>query len=145
MSAEIAGLLRLSGSAVMGAGQAVISFDPPNARQRWEVTGAIISTDQPATATAVPVAAVVLNAADRVPVSQGGKRSHSWDGNMVTLPLRVQAGPADSVAVVFTDPGAASAESGVYLDTYTATYPGTAMDGTVCYATITGTRYTRRA
>jgi hypothetical protein len=142
---EAAGQLRLSGSAVMGAGQAVISFDPSNARQRWEVTGVVVSTDQAASATAVPVVAVVLNAADRVPVSQGGKRSHSWDGNMVTLAVKVKAGPADSVAVVFTDPGAASAASGIYLDEYTATYPGTAMDGITCYATITGTRYTRRA
>jgi hypothetical protein len=140
---EITGQLRLSGQAAVNSGVAVIRFDPGSGRERWEVRSVVASTNQAASATSIPKVAVMLGASQFVPVSQAGNRGHSWDGNMVTLACNVNVGPADWLGIVFTSPDPYET-TGVYLDMYTDAYPGTLADGTICYAVITGTRYTRR-
>ena len=63
----------------------LIEEDPDNARQRWEVTSVVVSTNQAANATVVPVATVALNTSDISVLSAGNNRGQSWSGNQDTF------------------------------------------------------------
>jgi hypothetical protein len=129
---ETAVNLTKSGSVTLSSsGQGVIEFDPDSGNQRWEVTNVVVSTNQPATATVIPVVSLALNcpfAADLVPNNQLGQ---SWSGNQDQWAGGIiDVSPADSFCVVFTPPPGAS---------------GTPLSGVVGSAKVTGTKYTRRS
>lgn len=128
---EAAGLLRASGTVVLNAsGNGVISLSPDNARQRWEVTSVVVSTNQAATATVVPVATVALNTSDITVLSSGNNLGQSWSGNQDTFSGKIDVGPADFLAIGFSPAPGQS---------------GASMSGVIARAVITGTKYTRRS
>jgi hypothetical protein len=106
---EVQAQLRKSGSVTLNSsGNGVITFDPDNARQRWEVTSVIVSTNQAAAATVVPVATVALNTADITILSSGNNRGASWSGNQDTFQGQIDVGPCDFLTVAFSPaPGTA--------------------------------------
>ena len=112
------------------SGQGVLIFDPQNARQRWVVKSVVVSTNQAATATVVPVATVAKNTTAVSTLSQGNNLGQSWSGNQDVFAGAMDIGPADFLSVLF---GPAPGQSGGPLS------------GVIAYATVTGTRYTRRA
>jgi hypothetical protein len=112
------------------SGQGVLTFDPSNARQRWVVKSVVVSTNQAATATNVPVATVCKNTTQVSQLSQGNSRGSSWSGNQDTFSGEIDISPADFLSVLFGPAPGAS---------------GSPLSGVVCYATVTGTRYTRRS
>jgi hypothetical protein len=129
---EIQSQLRTAGSVTLDAdGNGVITFDPDNARQRWEVTGIVVSTDQPADATVVPVATVALNTSDITVLSTANNRGQSWSGNQDSFGGSTDVGPCDFLTIGFSPP------------------PGTAdpgvLAGVIASAVVTGSKYTRRA
>lgn len=128
---ETEGQLRASGTVVLnGSGNGVISLSPDNARQRWEVTTVVVSTNQSATATVVPVATVALNTSDITTLSDGNNRGQSWSGNQDTFAGKIDVGPCDNLTIGFSPaPG----------------QNGSSMSGVIAKAVITGTKYTRRA
>jgi hypothetical protein len=114
------------------SGQGVLTFDPSNARQRWAVKSVVVSTNQNATATVVPVATVCKNTTQVSQLSQANARGSSWSGNQDVFAGEIDISPADFLSVLFGPPAG-------------ATSPQIAtLAGVVCYATVTGTRYTRR-
>lgn len=129
--AEVASQLRKSGAVTLNAaGNGVITFDPDNARQRWEVTAIVVTTNQAAAATVVPVATAALNTADITVLSPGNNRGQSWSGNQDTFSGKVDVGPCDFLTVAFSPAPGQS---------------GSAIAGVICQAVITGTKYTRRS
>jgi hypothetical protein len=146
---EVAGQLHLAGSCTLDAsGNGVITFDPANARQRWEVESVVVSTNQAANATVVPVATVAKNTAIATQLSQGNSRGASWSGNQDIFTGKVDISPADFLSVIFQlPPGQGAAGGG---DTFTDLFgdvfgvPGQ-LAGVIAFATVTGTKYTRRA
>lgn len=129
---EISAPLKKSGSVVLDSnGNGVITFDPDNAWQRWEVNTVIVSTNQSSTATIVPTATAALNTVDPITMSQGNVRGGmSWSGNNDTLyGEQIDVSPADFFSVVFQPPAGQS---------------GATLAGVIAYAVITGTKYTRR-
>lgn len=131
---EISGQLRYAAQAVLDlTGSAVITFDPASARERWEVASVVVSTNQAAAATVVPVATVGKNTLIASQLSQGNNRGSSWSGNQDVFSGLIDISPADFLSVIFSPPpGATSAQI-------------LTLPGVICYATITGTRYVRRA
>ena len=131
---EVSGQLARAGSAALDStGSAVLTFDPGSARERWEVTSVVVSTNQPANATVVPVATVAKNTTVASQLSQANNRGASWSGNQDVFTGQTDISAADYLSVIFAPPpGATSAQV-------------SALAGVVCYATVTGTRYTRRA
>lgn len=122
-----------SGSVVLDStGSGVITFDPANARQRWEVKAVRVSTNQAATATTVPVATMARNTTIASQLSQGNNFGASWSGNQDVFTGQMDIGPADFLSVIFAPPPGATAAQVA------------ALAGVTCYATVTGTRYTRR-
>lgn len=114
-------------------GNGVLTFDPQNARQRWEVTSVVVRTNQAATATTVPVATVGKNTVVASQLSQGNNRGQSWSGNQDVFAGSIDISPADFLSVLFgPPPGATSGQIA-------------ALAGVVAYATVTGRAYTRRA
>jgi hypothetical protein len=132
---ETSSQLSLSSSVVLSAlGQGVIEFDPDNANQRWEITGVVVSTNQAATATTIPVATNALNAPFASMVNQSNTRGATWSANQDQWSGgTIDVSPADSFCVVFTPPAGLSG---------TALAP---LTGVIAYASITGTKYTRRS
>ena len=132
---ETSSQLALSSSVVLSAlGQGVIEFDPDNANQRWEITGVVVSTNQAATATTIPVATNALNAPFASMVNQSNTRGATWSANQDQWSGgTIDVSPADSFCVVFTPPAGLSG---------TALAP---LAGVIAYASITGTKYTRRS
>jgi hypothetical protein len=132
---EIATGLSLSSSVVLNTdGQGVIEFDPDSGNQRWEVTGVVVSTDQPATATTIPVATNALNCPFAANLNQSNTRGATWSANQDQWSGgTIDVSPADSFCVVFTPPPGLSG---------TAIAP---LVGVTAYATVTGTKYTRRS
>jgi len=112
------------------AGQGVLTFDPSNARQRWVVSSVVVSTDQAADATVVPVATVAKNTAIVSNLSQGNARGSSWSGNQDVFAGEIDISAADYLSILFAPAAGQS---------------GSALAGVIAYATITGTIYTRRA
>lgn len=112
------------------AGKGFISFDPDNARQRWEVTQVVVTTSQNASATIVPVATVGKNVTDVSTASPGLLGSATWSGNQDTWQGEMLIGSGDYLSVLFNPPAGQS---------------GATLAGVVCTAQITGTKYTRRA
>ena len=131
---EVSGQLHKAGQVVLdSAGNGVLTFDPASARDRWEVTSVVVSTNQPATATVVPVATVAKNTATVAQLGQGNNRGQSWSGNQDTFTGQVDISAADYLSVLFSPPPGATAGQIATLA------------GVIGYATVTGTRYTRRA
>jgi hypothetical protein len=131
---ETAGQLHVSGQVKLdSSGNGVLTFDPSNARQRWVVSSVVVSTNQAATATVVPLATVCKNTAIVSNLSQGNNRGQSWSGNQDTFSGDIDISAADFLSVLFSPPpGATSPQIA-------------ALAGVIAYATVTGTRYTRRA
>ncbi len=131
---EIEGVLVKSGTCKLDStGNGTVTLDPENARQRWEVKSVVVSTNQAATATVVPVATVAKNTAIASQLSQGNNGGQSWSGNQDVFAGQWDIGPADFLSVLFTPPpGATSPQI-------------SALSGVICYVTVTGSKYTRRA
>ena len=131
---EVEGRLVKSGSVKLDStGNGVITLDPENARQRWEVASVVVSTNQSATATVVPVATVAKNTAVASQLSQGNNGGQSWSGNQDVFAGKWEISAADYLSVIFSPPpGATNAQIN-------------ALSGVICYATITGAKFTRRA
>lgn len=131
---EVQGQLYRAGQVTLDAsGNGVITFDPASARERWEVQSVVVSTNQAATATVVPVATVGKNTAIASQLSQGNNRGASWSGNQDIFSGLIDISPADFLSVLFSPPpGATSGQIAT-------------LAGVIAYATVTGKRYTRRA
>jgi hypothetical protein len=131
---EIQAQLKKSASVTLNAsGNGVLTFDPDNARQRWEVTSIVVKTNQAATATVVPVATAALNTADIALLSQGNHRGASWSGNLDTFSGQIDVGPCDFLTVAFSPPPGATAGQIA------------ALSGVIGSVIVTGTKFTRRA
>lgn len=123
--------LRKSAQVTLDAnGNGVITFDPDNAWQRWVITEVVVSTNQAATATTVPLVSLALNTVQQSTMSLGNLRGQSWNGNQETFTGQENVGPCDYFAVIFSAPQGQS---------------GTPLAGVICNAVITGSKYTRRA
>ena len=128
---ETAGQLLQAGQVKLDSnGNGVLTFEPSNARQRWVISSVVVSTNQAATATQVPVATVCKNTAVVSNLSQGNNRGQSWSGNQDTFAGEIDISPADFLSVLFSPAPGQS---------------GSPLSGVIAYATVTGTRYTRRA
>ncbi|HEY1706423.1 MAG TPA: hypothetical protein VGG75_42665 [Trebonia sp.] len=128
---EVSAPLKKSGQVVLDAGgSGVLTFDPDNARQRWEVSAVVVSTSQDAAATVVPVATVALNTVSIATMSPGNSRGASWSGNQDTFSGQTGVGPCDFLTIAF---GPAPGQD------------GSALAGVTAAAVVTGTKYTRRA
>jgi hypothetical protein len=128
---EIQSQLFKSGQVTLNSvGKGYISFDPENARQRWEVTQVVVTTNQSSTATIVPVATVGKNVTDVSTASPGLLGSATWSGNQDTWQGEMLISSGDYLAVLFAPPAGQS---------------GASLAGVVCTAQVTGVKYTRRA
>jgi hypothetical protein len=117
---EVSGKLKRSGQVTLDAsGNGTIQFVPYNARQRWEVDQIVVSTNQSATSTPVPVASAYVNAT----TSAGNLEGSTSSGNQDTMLGLVAVGPVDNLNITWTG----------------------GISGSVATAIITGTFYTRRA
>ena len=147
---EIEGQLFKAGQVTLDSnGNGVLIFEPNSARERWEVQSVVVSTNQPATATVVPVATVAKNTTAVSTLSQGNNRGASWSGNQDTFVGKTDVGPCDFLSVLFSlapGQGASGSGSDVFTDLFGDVFGvPTALAGVIAYATVTGTRYTRRA
>lgn len=125
--------LHKSGSVVLDAnGNGVLTFDPDNARQRWEVTTVDVTTNQAANATVVPIARLAKNTSDVGTLSQGNQRGATWSANQDTWTGLIKIGPPDYFSVLFSPPPGSTASQIA------------ALAGVTCYAVVTGAKYTRR-
>lgn len=128
---EIQGQLKKSGQVTLDAnGNGVITFDPDNARQRWEVRQVVVTTNQASTATTVPVVTLAVNTVAFSTMSPGNQRGATWNGNQMTFTGKEDIGPCDFFTVIFRPPNGAS---------------GGSLSGVICTAVVTGDKYTRRA
>jgi len=128
---EISSLLKKNMSVTLSSsGQGTIIFDPDNARQRWEVTYIVVSTNQNATATVIPVVTIALNTTSFSQMSQGNQRGASWSGNQDTWSGKIDLGSCDFLSILFTPPAGNN---------------GSALSGVIASAIVTGTKFTRRA
>lgn len=127
---EVESQLKKSGSVTLNAsGNGMLTFDPDNANQRWEVTSIVVSTNQPATSTVIPVATVALNTAIVGLLSPGNNRGASWSGNQDTFQGKTHVGPCDNLNVMFSPPPGQS---------------GTPLSGVIASAVVSGSKFTRR-
>lgn len=124
---EITGNLKQSGSVTLDSnGNGTISFSPQHARQRWEVTGVVVFTNQASTAIPVPQATVAVNGVSfgaATVTSPGQSLGSSWSGSKDTFSGQADVGPCDQMEVVFT----------------------AGIPGSIAYANLRGTYYTRTA
>lgn len=129
---ETEGQLKVSGQVTLSsAGQGTVYLQPVSAHQRWEVTSVVVATNQPATATVVPVATVALNSNDITSMSAGNNLGASWSGNQDTFSGDIDVGPCDFLSVVFSPPpGSTGAQIAL-------------LAGIIAAATVTGSKYTR--
>lgn len=127
---EQQGQLKKSQQVTLDAnGNGVIIFDPDNARQRWVVRQVVVTTNQGATATVVPVVTLAMNTAAFSTMSPGNQRGSSWNGNQMTFTGSEAVGPCDFFSVIFRPPNGQS---------------GTPLAGVICTAVVTGDKFTRR-
>lgn len=123
--------LRKTGSVTLDAnGNGVIIFDPDNARQRWVVTGVVVSDNQAATSTVIPVATIALNTTSLSTMSPANQRGATWSGNQDTFGGALDVGPCDFMAVIFSPPPGTG---------------GSVLAGVICTAIVTGVKYGRTA
>lgn len=128
---ETAAQLKKSGTVTLDStGHGFISFDPDSARQRWVVTSVVVTTNQSATATVIPVATLALNSTSVSTMSQGNQRGSTWSANQDQWDGVIEVSACDFLSVLFSPPPAQS---------------GTPLSGVICTAVITGTKYNRRA
>lgn len=128
---EVQSQLKKSGQVTLDAnGNGSVTFDPDNARQRWDISAVVVKTNQPANATVVPVATLVMNGVDITQSSPGNQRGATYSGNQDTFQGSWDIGPCDFMSVVF------SAAPG---------QDGTQMAGVIATVIVTGSKYTRRA
>lgn len=124
-------MLTKSGSVVLDAsGNGVIIFDPDNANQRWEVTNVDVSTNQPGTATTIPVVTIAVDTVTVETLASYNQRGSTWSGNQDQWSGgTIDVGSCNWLAVCFSPvPGAS----------------GAPLAGVLAKARITGTKYTRR-
>lgn len=132
MITEVQAILSKSDRVTLDAnGNGVITFDPDNARQRWEVTSVVVSTNQNSTVTVVPVATVARNTVTVPTASLGNQAGSSWSGNQDTFQGVWHIGPCDFLSIMFYPPAGQSGAAA-------------ALSGVICTARIMGTKYTRR-
>lgn len=123
--------LKRSGSVALDAnGNGVLTFDPSSARQRWLVESIVVTTNQAATATVVPIATAALNSVSLSTMSTGNQRGTTWSGNQDTFSGEIEVSSCDFLSVIFAPPPGKS---------------GAAISGVICSAIVTGSIYTRRA
>lgn len=129
---EVSSQLSKAASVVLGAtGAGTVEFDTDSANQRWEITNVVVSTNQAATATTIPVASLGLNADFLGNIALSNQRGATWSANQDQWSGGViDVGHTDSFAVTFTPPPGAS---------------GAPLAGVTGTAVVTGTKYTRRA
>lgn len=128
---ETPGILKKSGQVTLDAnGMGTLTFDPDNGNQRWVISSVVVSTNQSATATTVPVATLALNTLSLGTMSAGNQRGATWSGNNDTFAGAMDVGPGDYVSVLFSPPPGKS---------------GAALAGVIASAVVTGTKYTRRS
>lgn len=128
---EVSAYLKKSGQVTFDAtGNGVLTFDPDNGHQRWVVTSVVVSTNQNATATVIPVATLAINTVSLATMSPGNQRGATWSGNQDVFGGQMDVGPCDFLTVLWSPP---PGQSGVSLVGVTGT------------AVVTGTKYTRRA
>lgn len=130
---EVQSQLKQSGQVTLDAnGNGVLYFTPDSARQRWEVTSVVVTTNQPANATVTPQAQVAINTADLGTMSQGNSRGASWSGNQDTFQGLVEVGPVDYLTILFNaPPGSTGAQKAQ-------------LTGVIASAVVTGSKFTRR-
>lgn len=127
---EIESVLRAADSVVLDAnGLGTLTFEPDHANQRWVVTQVVVRTNQPATATTIPVATLARNAATLATMSASSQEGASWAGNQDTFTGETDVGSCDSLSVFFSPPAGQS---------------GAPLAGFVASANLRGTKYTRR-
>lgn len=127
---EIEGLLKVSGQVTLdSSGRGVLTFDPQNARQRWDVRQVVVTTNQNATATVVPVVTLAVNTVTFATMAPGNQRGATWNGNQETFTGSEHVGPCDFFTVLFTPPAGQS---------------GAPLSGVIATAVVTGYKYTRR-
>lgn len=132
---ETATGLKKTGTVTLDAtGQGVITFDTDSSRQRWVVSEVIVSTNQSATSTVVPVATVAINTTSFSTLSANNQRgSFSWSGNNDIFRGEMDVGAMDFLSVIFAPaPGATAAQIAL-------------LNGVVGTAIVLGVKYTRRA
>lgn len=110
-------------------GNGVLIFDPSSARQRWLVTGIVVTTNQSAAATVTPIVTAALNSVALNTMSSGNQRGSTWSGNQDTFTGEIEVGSCDFLSIIFAPPPGQS---------------GTPLAGVICSAIVTGTTYTRR-
>jgi len=127
--AEISGELHKSGQVTLNStGNAVLTFDPDHANQRWEVESIVVSTNQASTATIVPFVTLAKNTTALSTMSAGNQAGASWNGNKATFRGTLKIGPCDFLSVIFSPPAGQS---------------GASMSGVIASAVVTGTKYLR--
>lgn len=132
--AEVYSQLKKSGQVTLDVnGNGVLYFTPDSARQRWEVSSVVVTTNQAANANVVPVAQVALNTADLGTMSQGNNRGASFSGNQDTFQGNIDVGPMDYLTILFNAPAGSTAAQIAQLT------------GVVASAVVLGSKYTRRA
>lgn len=132
--AETQQQLKTSGQVTLdAAGNGVLYFTPPSARQRWLVTSVVVQTNQAANATVVPVAQLALNTVSIGTMSAGNNQGASWSGNQDIFTGEVDVGPCDFLAVLFTPPPGAAPSQIAQLA------------GVIASAVVKGQSFTRRA
>lgn len=126
--------LKQSGQVTLDAnGNGVLYFTPDSARQRWEVTSVVVTTNQPANAVVVPQAQIAINTADLITMSQGNNRGASWSGNQDTFQGLVEVGPVDYLTILFNPPPGSTGAQIAQLA------------GVMASVIVTGSKFTRRA
>lgn len=110
------------------SGNGVLTFDPDSARQRWEVTSVVVTTNQASTASVVPIVTLAINAVALSTMSPGNQRGATWSGNQDTWEGLIDVGPCDFFTILFSPP----------------TGGGAALSGVLITAIVTGKKYTRR-
>lgn len=128
---EVQSQLKKSGSVTLNSsGNGTLTFDPDSAHQRWVVTSVVVTDNQPATATVIPIATVALNSASITTMSPGNQRGTTWSGNQDTFTGEMDVGPCDFLSIIFGPPPGGS---------------GASLSGVIATAVITGVKYTRRS
>lgn len=131
---ETEGQLKKSGQVTLNAqGQGTVYLSPSTARERWEVSSVVVSTNQSANATVVPVATIALNSNDITTMSAGNNFGQSWSGNQDTFQGDMDVGPCDNLSVIFSPPAGSTAGQIAVLA------------GVIASAVVTGSKYTRRS
>jgi hypothetical protein len=126
--------LKRSGQVTLNAaGQGVLIFTPNSARTRWLVTTVVVSTNQPAAATVVPVATLAVNTVSLSTMSPGNSQGASWSGNQDVFSGEWDVGACDFVSVLFSPPPGSTGAQIAQLA------------GVIASAVVSGQAFTRRA